>query len=169
MLETIGRDVKMAGRVDLLSSDDASDQRTNRHSVVKRYRGFANAATRIDIQSLSHIRSSLDHFGRRYVQRVYDENEIDHFGAYPRTATAHLTTRFAAREAVFELLDLDDALEHWPDISIITACRSQKEARLSNASWVRAEDRGIPTILARVDSVGDRAPAVDIADVIQNQ
>jgi phosphopantetheinyl transferase (holo-ACP synthase) len=131
--------------------------------------GFANAAMGIDIQSLSDIRSSLDHSGRRYVQRVYDENEIAHFGAYPRTATAYLTTPFAAREAVLELPDVDDALEHWPDISIITACRSQKEARLSNGRWVRAEDRGIPTILACVDSVGDRAPAVDIADVIQNQ
>ena len=128
-----------------------------------------NAAVGIDIQSLSEIRSSLDHFGRRYLQRVYDENEIDHFGAYPHAATAYLATRFAARKAVLELLDVDDALERWPDISIITTCHSQKEARLSNGRWVRAEDRGIPTILACVDSVGDRAPAVDIADAIQNQ
>lgn len=128
-----------------------------------------NAAARIVIQSLSEIRSSLDHFGRRYIQRVYDENEIDHFCAYPRTATDYSATRFAAREVVLELLDVDDAIEHWYDISIIAACDSQKGAKLSNGSWVRAENRGIPTILVCVDSVGDRATAGDIADVIQNQ
>ncbi len=72
--------------------------------------------TGIDIIEISRIRSSVDQWGGRFLQRVFNPEEI----AYAQAHTIpypHYAGRFAAKEAIYKALG--DRMVSWKDITII--------------------------------------------------
>ncbi|MEI8012103.1 MAG: holo-ACP synthase [Candidatus Omnitrophota bacterium] len=74
------------------------------------------AGTGIDIIEIERIRSAIDHWGERFLERLFNREEIIyaqlHAVPYP-----HYAGRFAAKEAVYKALGRKDV--SWKDITII--------------------------------------------------
>lgn len=119
----------------------------------------------VDFQSVDDIASSLQLFGSRFVRRVYDADEADHARRHPNTASTYLAGRFAAREAVLKLLEIEDVVEHWHNISIDSRDRCATVVTLSNDTMRRAQQRGVARIHLCIDSTANIAVAVALADV----
>lgn len=71
--------------------------------------------TGIDIIEISRIRSSVDRWGDRFLERVFNPQEI----AYAKAHTLpyqHYAGRFAAKEAIYKALG--DRSVGWKDITI---------------------------------------------------
>lgn len=119
----------------------------------------------VDVQSVAEVETALATFGPRYVRRLFCKEEEDYAETHPNTAARFLAERFAAREAILKLLEADDAMGHWRDLKISSANTSTPAVALVRDSMIRARLRGISTIHLCVDSAGDVAIAVAVADL----
>ncbi len=72
--------------------------------------------TGIDVIEIGRIRSAVDSWGERFLERVFNPGEIayaqSHVVPYP-----HYAGRFAAKEAVYKALGRKDV--NWKDMTII--------------------------------------------------
>ncbi len=119
----------------------------------------------VDVQSIAEVESSLRTFGLQYVNRLFDPEDIVRIRTYPSTAPAYLAGRFAAREAVLKLLEMDDAIASWHDVRIKESHPMALEVVLTNRCMIRARQRGIAVIHLGIDYAGSMAIAVAVADV----
>ena len=117
-----------------------------------------------DCQSIDDVELSLRSMGFQYVRRLFDHDEEEYVRAHPHTAARFLAGRFAAREAVLKLLQTDDAIHHWHDVTIRSSL-SRLHVSLRNGSMIRARHRGIASIHLCIDSAGGIAIAVAVADI----
>ena len=118
----------------------------------------------VDVQSVEEVEKSLNCFGSRYLERVYDKTECTFAELRPRTAGAFLAGHFAAREAVLKLLEIPDAVASWRDIVLIDS-NSSPIVELRGESAQTALTLGIFQILMSISSCSDHAIAVAVADV----
>ncbi len=72
--------------------------------------------TGIDIIEISRIRSSVNKWGGRFLQRVFSPTEIIYAQAHT-VPYQHYAGRFAAKEAVYKALG--DRAVSWKDITIM--------------------------------------------------
>lgn len=119
----------------------------------------------VDVQSVAEVRAALATFGPRYVRRLFSKEEEDYAETHPNTAARFLAERFAAREAILKLLETDDAVGRWRDVNISSANTSTPVVALVRDSMILARLRGISAIRLCVDSAGDVAIAVAVADL----
>lgn len=80
----------------------------------------ATVAVGCDVQDVPAVAASITRFGERYLDRVLHPDELAHTSGFSAEhLAAHVSGRFAAKEAVFKLLHAEatDAVP-WPDIEI---------------------------------------------------
>lgn len=118
----------------------------------------------IDIQSVSEVEASMAKFGRRYVERVFSRDEADFAFANPHKAAQFLAGRFAAREAVLKVLQLDDAMQYWRDITVSLPDDAPMKVILTDESRNRAEGIGRSLVLVTVSIAGGLAIGVAISE-----
>ena len=91
--------------------------------------------TGVDIIEIPRIKQVLDHYGQRFLNRVFTPDEI----AYCRGRAPNLAGRFAAKEAAMKALGTGVRGVSWKDIEVIRADSGAPSLRLHGRAEKRAE------------------------------
>jgi holo-[acyl-carrier protein] synthase len=119
----------------------------------------SNMRVGIDLVRIGAIAESLEHFGDRFLQRVFTPAEITYAMSSPVLATSRLAARFAAKEATRKALCFDGI--GWRDIEIIRQSNGACEIALHGAAGTA---HGFEQLALSMSHEGDYATAVVIAD-----
>jgi len=138
---------------------------TSAKSTLPRECGESRTRVGVDVQGVDQIAVSIVDFGERYVSRVFNAEEVAHARRHPSTAASYLAGRFAAREAVIKVLNVDSAQAVWRDIDIV-ANPTTPRVVLCDSALELANSLGITEILLSVSHDCHAATAVAVADVI---
>ncbi len=93
----------------------------------------------IDIIEISRIQSAIEEWGERFLRRVYTPGELERYhGNIPS-----LAVRFAAKEAVMKVLNIQDRSIRFTDIEIIPESGGRPSIRLYNTAATRARHMNI--------------------------
>jgi holo-[acyl-carrier protein] synthase len=121
-------------------------------------------AVGIDLVRVSRIAESIEHFGERFLQRLFTEGEIAYARAAPLLTNERLAARFAAKEAALKALGLVDRGVSWRDIEVVTALPSHAcSLRLHGRARALAGTADDDVALS-VSHEGDFATAVVITE-----
>lgn len=86
----------------------------------------------IDIIEIPRIRKAIEQWGSRFLNRVFNSEEIDyacsHTVPYP-----HYAGRFAAKEAIYKALG--DKTLNWKDLTIINDSDGKPACHLTKSSF----------------------------------
>lgn len=75
-----------------------------------------------DIIEIDRIKKSVDESGTRFVNEIYNQEEIDYCESKKMAKYQHYAARFAAKEAIFKAISnrLDNKFElTWKDVKIL--------------------------------------------------
>ncbi len=89
----------------------------------------------VDIVEISRIQAMLEHYGERFLQRVYTEREIERYAK----RTNSLAARWAAKEAVSKALGCGIGEIGWTDIEILDENGAPQVHLHGNASTLAAD------------------------------
>lgn len=95
----------------------------------------------IDLIEVSRINFAVNHpqTGRRFVRRVFTEEEIAYCMARARSAES-FASRFAAKEATFKALG---CLLPWRDVEVVRSAREAPRINLHGRAERRAAELGV--------------------------
>jgi holo-[acyl-carrier protein] synthase len=117
----------------------------------------------VDFQEIDEVRASIENFGDRFVRRIYTDDEIDDCRANAELSAPALASRFAAKEAVFKLLDVGDGPASWREIEVRLES-GQPVIALRGGAAALAARRGIATMSLSLSQSGRTAAAVVVAE-----
>ena len=118
----------------------------------------------IDSVSISRIAGLIDRFGRRFLEKVFTENEISE-GLERRNAAQYFAARFAAREAFFKALGTG-----WgrgiplKEVSVAREESGRPRLSLSSRALEAAESRGTSISHLSLSHEADIAQAIVILE-----
>jgi holo-[acyl-carrier protein] synthase len=95
--------------------------------------------TGIDIVEISRVRSMLDRYGDRFVERVFTESESGYAFSSAILSAERFAGRFAVKEAVLKALGTGKSQGIlWRDVETVRAPSGKPEVRLHGeaASWL---------------------------------
>jgi holo-[acyl-carrier protein] synthase len=113
----------------------------------------------IDLVRISAITESLDHFGERFLHRVFTAAEVAYAMSAPPLAASRLAARFAAKEATRKALRFDGI--GWRDIEVVRQPDGACDIALHGAARAMG---GSHQLALSMSHEGDHATAVVIAD-----
>jgi holo-[acyl-carrier protein] synthase len=87
-------------------------------------------AVGIDLVQVSRIAESIEHFGDRFLNRIFTRAEIAYANSAPALRNERLAARFAAKEAALKALALADQGVSWREIEVTTSSSGACELRL---------------------------------------
>ncbi len=114
----------------------------------------------IDIVAIRRIRSSLERFGDRFVDRLYTPGEAAYAMAAPACRAQRLAARFAAKEAVIKALGFGGQALCWRDIEVIRHDSGACAIALHGQAARRARERRVGAIAVSLSHDDDYAIAV---------
>lgn len=101
----------------------------------------------IDVVEVSRIRSSMDEFGQKFLDRIFTEQERSYCQRQKRPEL-HYAARFAAKEAISKAFGTGIGKDvGWLDMEILRRPSGEPEVRLSGAAAVCAEERGVTQVM----------------------
>jgi holo-[acyl-carrier protein] synthase len=95
--------------------------------------------TGVDIIKISRVRRVLEHYGQRFLERVYTPGEI----GYCRGRAPNLAARFAAKEATMKALGTGVRGVGWQDIEVVRQESGAPSIRLHARAKARAQRLGV--------------------------
>jgi holo-[acyl-carrier protein] synthase len=113
----------------------------------------------VDVIEIERVRSSVERFGERFLDRVYTEAEQ----AYCRGRAAQLAGRFAAKEAVSKALGTGIRRIHWRNIEILPNRAGAPRVSLYGPAQVRFDALGLAGLEVSISHSRDNAVAMAIA------
>jgi holo-[acyl-carrier protein] synthase len=116
----------------------------------------------IDIQPIEEVEASLRTFGERYRRLLFTNHELESSGVGP-AAASELATRFAAKEAVFKILDTRVSVPPWRSVEVRCAGNRRPEIALYDVAEDLARKQGIHHITVSLSRAGGVASATVIA------
>jgi holo-[acyl-carrier protein] synthase len=121
-------------------------------------------AVGIDLVRVSRIAESLEHFGDRFLRKLFTDAEVAYASAAaaPALREERLAARFAAKEAALKALGLADKGVSWRDIEVTTVASGACALRLHGRARQLASTDDVALSLSHE---GDLATAI----VIRNQ
>jgi holo-[acyl-carrier protein] synthase len=121
-----------------------------------------NLLVGIDIQPIDEVDSSLKTFGSRYRRLLFTDRELETCGDNSRTSS-RLAARFAAKEAVLKILDIQEVVPSWRSIEVggISDCRP--EINLYDVAAELARLQGIRDVFVSFTHSGGVAVATVVA------
>jgi len=93
----------------------------------------------VDIVEIARIEEAINRWGRRFVNRVYTEAELE----FCRGRVSELAARFAAKEAVMKALGTGRREIGWREIEILPDRRGKPLIYLHGRARSRAEKLGV--------------------------
>jgi holo-[acyl-carrier protein] synthase len=115
------------------------------------------------MQEIEEVRTSMETFGDRYVRRVYTDIEIDDCCKVATDAPSALASRFAAKEAVFKVLNDGDTAAMWQQIEVRLE-RGHPVLVLRGDAAALAAQQGITTMALSLSHSDTTAAAVVVAE-----
>jgi holo-[acyl-carrier protein] synthase len=116
-------------------------------------------ATGLDIIEISRVKTVIDRFGSRFLERVFTSAELSEVGRSP----ASLAVRFAAKEAVSKALGTGIGMVSWQEIEIRRGSSREPLLHLSGKAAKRAEELGLQTWSLSLSHTDSYAAAVVVA------
>ena len=98
--------------------------------------------TGVDIIEISRIGRVLEHYGQRFLRRIFTPGEIE----YCRERPPNLAARFAAKEATMKALGTGVRGVGWRDIEVIRASSGAPSIVLHGRAKARAKRLGVQEI-----------------------
>ena len=114
-----------------------------------------------DLASVADVSASIDHFGDRYLRRLFTDHELASCEGRP----ASLAARFAAKEATIKVLRPVDANPEWRSIEVRRAPSGACDLHLSGTAARMAAEQGIDELAISLTHEGGIAAAVVVATV----
>jgi holo-[acyl-carrier protein] synthase len=121
----------------------------------------------MDLVSVEEVAASVDHFGDRYVTRLFTPHEIETCRTADDVAVGRdayavesLAARFAAKEAVVKVLRPVEVQPDWRSIEIHRMTGGWCEIRLSGQAAELAADAGIGELTVSLSHEASVAGAV---------
>lgn len=114
----------------------------------------------IDLVQISRIQHSMDHFGDRFIERVFTEHESAYAGAAPALQSERLAARFAAKEAALKALGLAGKGVGWRDMEVFRHPDGQCQLRLHARAADMAARRGLVQVALSLSHDGAYAAAI---------
>ncbi len=124
-------------------------------------------AVGIDLVQVSRIAESLEHFGERFLRRIFTEGEIAYATAAPALTHQRLAARFAAKEAAIKALGLSEV--GWRQIEVASLPSGACELRLHGQARAAADAAGAADLALSLSHEGDFATAVVVTHVEPSQ
>ena len=101
----------------------------------------------IDVVEVSRIRSSLDEFGERFLDRVFTKAERAYCSSQ-KNPEIHFAARFAAKEAISKAFGTGIGKEiAWLDLEIMRRASGEPEVKLAGSAQEFAEERGATQVM----------------------
>jgi holo-[acyl-carrier protein] synthase len=130
----------------------------------------------MDLVSVEEVAASVDHFGDRYVTRVFTPHEIETCRITERPAEGRagyavesLAARFAAKEAVVKVLRPVEMQPDWRSIEIHRMTGGWCEIRLSGQAAELAAEAGIGELTVSLSHEASVAGAVVVGRCTQRE
>ncbi len=113
----------------------------------------------VDIVKIERIKTAVDRWGERFMDRVFTEDEkrysLGKYDPYP-----HLAARFAYKEALVKALGTGFMMGiKWKDIEMLRNGRGKPEAKLHGTVKELADNRNIKDIMVSISHDTDYAIA----------
>jgi holo-[acyl-carrier protein] synthase len=119
----------------------------------------------LDVQSIEEVQESIAEFGDRYTQRVYTSHEIESSAGDDTARASSLAGRFAAKEAVLKVLDIEDQVPPMRSIEIWRVGDRRPTVRLNGLAAELAHEQGIGELSLSLSHSGGVAAAAVIAQI----
>lgn len=100
---------------------------------------MARVSTGVDMIEIERVLSTIERFGRRFLERVFTPAELAEAGANP----ASLAARFAAKEAAAKALGTGIGEVAWQEIEVLRCANHQPELKLHGAAARLARELGL--------------------------
>ena len=113
----------------------------------------------MDAVETARIQATLDRFGKRFLDRVYTENEQ----RYSRNRAEELAVRFAGKEAISKALGTGMRGVSWLELEILNNRRGKPFIRLHGAARARAKQLGLTSFEISLTHSRDLAIAFVVA------
>jgi holo-[acyl-carrier protein] synthase len=118
----------------------------------------------IDLVRVEDVRASLACFGRSYLERIFTAREISDCMKLEATAPQHLAARFAAKEAVRKLLQIEPSTGlGFRSVEVVRRPSGAPEVVLHGTARALAETRGIAGLSLSLTHETEYAAAIAIA------
>ena len=115
--------------------------------------------TGIDIEEVGRVERLLERQGKRFLDRVFAEAEIEYCTSKARPAE-HLAARIAAKEAVAKALGTGFARGvRMRDIEVVSADNGPPKVKLHGGAAKRLDSLGAETVLLSLSHTRDYAVA----------
>ena len=121
----------------------------------------------IDVQPIDEVEASMSEFGSRYTRRLFTDHELQSCGENPRTAASGLAGRFAVKEAVLKILDLQGTIPSWKEIEVRRTEGGRPEIVLSGGAADLARRQGVEQMSLSLSHGGGIATAAVVAQLAQ--
>jgi holo-[acyl-carrier protein] synthase len=118
--------------------------------------------TGIDLVDVREVSASVEHFGERYLRRVYTDQEVNSCGRGAPRFTTRLAARFAAKEAVLKVLRAPEHGIDWRSIEVVRCDDGAPELRLEGRAAEVAAQKGFFSFSVSLTHETDYAGAVVI-------
>ena len=119
----------------------------------------------VDVASIRQVGESLEHFGDRYLRRLFSDHELSSCATKSTISVASLAARFAAKEALIKVLRPSDRQPPWRSIEVRRRPGGWCSLELSGYAQDLAEQAGITELSTSLSHEGDMAVAVVVATV----
>jgi holo-[acyl-carrier protein] synthase len=119
----------------------------------------------LDVQSIEEVQDSIAEFGDLYTQRVFTPHEIESSAGDSSTRASSLAGRFAAKEAVLKVLDIEDKVPAMRSIEIWRVDDRRPTVRLKGLAAELARQQGIDQFSLSLSHSGGVAAAAVIAQI----
>jgi holo-[acyl-carrier protein] synthase len=117
----------------------------------------------VDLVDTAAVASSVQRFGRRYLERLFTEHELDCCRVTGGFSIPSLAARFAAKEAAIKVLEPPDAQPSWRSIEVRRLASGACRLELSEEAARRAAQLGIDALAVSLTHEADLAAAVVVA------
>lgn len=114
----------------------------------------------IDLVSVEQVKGSIADHGRRYLRRVYTEQELVESRSEPR----RLAARFAAKEATMKALGRGDEGFGWRAIAVAGGPDGQPRIELTGPARKLAQRRGLQSIAVSLTHEREYAAAIVVIE-----
>jgi holo-[acyl-carrier protein] synthase len=122
-----------------------------------------NTAVGIDLVAVDEVQTAIEHFGDRYLARVFTPHEIACAPGEGEARARHLATRFAAKEAAAKALRSNDWLPAWRSIEVHQDNNGWYSLRLSGRAAELARQACLNQFALSLSHEGNVAAAVVVA------
>jgi holo-[acyl-carrier protein] synthase len=124
-----------------------------------------NIAIGVDIIEIERVRSVLAHHGKRFLQRVFTEQEIQQC----RGKVLKIAGRFAAKEAISKALGTGMHGIAWRELEIVQLSTGRPSVRLYGNASVRAQELGLSAFDVSISDLAVFSIAVAVGVQVESQ